>query len=120
MGIPLLYIDFRDAPIANTTPSLKILGTLLGEEDRAAELIEFRDTEITRVTDRLAEANPERPLVFVERAAGFSDECCMSFGNENFGKMVEMAGGVNMAGDIIPGTFGTVNAEQIPNTYVKN
>ena len=113
VGIPLLYIDFRDAPIANTTPSLKILGTLLGEEDRAAELIEFRDTEITRVTDRLAEANPERPLVFVERAAGFSDECCMSFGNENFGKMVEMAGGVNMAGDIIPGTFGTVNAEQI-------
>lgn len=37
----------------------------------------------------------------------------MSFGNENFGKMVELAGGVNMAKDFIPGTFGTVNPEQI-------
>ena len=37
----------------------------------------------------------------------------MSFGNENFGKMVEFAGGTNMAKDIIPGTFGTVNPEQI-------
>jgi iron complex transport system substrate-binding protein len=37
----------------------------------------------------------------------------MSFGNENFGKMVEMAGGINMASGIIPGTFGTVNPEQI-------
>jgi len=49
----------------------------------------------------------------MERAGGYSDDCCMSFGNENFGKMVEMAGGINMAKDIIPGTFGTVNPEQI-------
>jgi iron complex transport system substrate-binding protein len=37
----------------------------------------------------------------------------MSFGNGNFGKFVEMAGGRNIAKDIIPGTFGTVNPEQI-------
>jgi iron complex transport system substrate-binding protein len=37
----------------------------------------------------------------------------MSFGNENFGKFVEMAGGINMAAKIIPGTFGVVNPEQI-------
>ena len=49
----------------------------------------------------------------IERAGGYSDDCCMSFGNENFGKMVEIAGGDNMAQDLIPGTFGTVNPEQI-------
>ena len=49
----------------------------------------------------------------VERAGGFSDDCCMSFGNENFGKMVDFAGGRNLATPLIPGTFGTVNAEQI-------
>jgi iron complex transport system substrate-binding protein len=49
----------------------------------------------------------------MERAGGYSDDCCMSFGNENFGKMVELAGGTNMAKDFIPGTFGTVNPEQI-------
>lgn len=113
VGIPLVYIDFRDAPIRNTEMSIDILGTLLGEEERAGELNAFRNTEIARVTDVLAEAQPNKPLVFLERAAGFSDECCMSFGNENFGLMVEMAGGINMAADIIPGTFGTVNPEQI-------
>ncbi len=44
----------------------------------------------------------------MERAGGYSDDCCLSFG-----KMVEIAGGTNMAKDIIPGTFGAVNPEQI-------
>lgn len=113
VGIPLVYIDFREAPIEHTSQSLEILGTLLGEEERAAELIAFRDAEIAKVTETLEKAKPAKPLVFIERAAGYSEECCMSFGSENFGLMVEMAGGTNMAKDIIPGTFGTVNPEQI-------
>lgn len=113
VGIPLVYIDFRDAPMKNTETSMRILGMLLGREERAEAFIRFRAEQMALVTDRLAEARPEKPLVFIERAAGFSEECCMSFGNENFGRMVEMAGGVNMAAGIIPGTFGTVNPEQV-------
>lgn len=113
VGIPLVYVDFREAPIKNTEPSIRILGELFGLEDRAEAFIAFRKEQIELVTDRLAEAAPEKPVVFLERAAGFSEECCMSFGSENFGRMVEMAGGINMAADIIPGTFGTVNPEQV-------
>lgn len=113
VGIPLVYIDFREAPIKNTETSMKILGQLTGKEDRAAEFIKFRSDHINEVEKRLREANPEKPDVFIERAAGYSEECCMSFGNENFGKMVEMAGGVNIAAAIIPGTFGTINPEQV-------
>ena len=91
----------------------RILGTITGEQDRAAEFIKFRNEKIAVITDRLAKANPTKPDVFIERAAGFSDECCMSFGNENFGKMVEIAGGTNIAATIIPGTFGTINPEQV-------
>lgn len=113
VGIPLVYIDFREAPIKNTETSMKILGQMTGKEDRAAEFIKFRSDHINEVEKRLREANPEKPDVFIERAAGYSEECCMSFGNENFGKMVEMAGGVNIAAPIIPGTFGTINPEQV-------
>ncbi|MFV0409737.1 MAG: ABC transporter substrate-binding protein [Paracoccus sp. (in: a-proteobacteria)] len=113
VGIPVVYVDFRDAPMQNTEPSLDILGTLFDAEERADELATFRAETIAMITDRLNEADPERPLVFVERAAGYSEECCMSFGNENFGMLVEMAGGTNMASDILPGTFGTVNPEQV-------
>ncbi len=113
VGIPLVYVDFREKPMENTEPSMRIMGTLMGKEKVAEDFIAFRADAIKRVTDVLAKSDAKKPLVFVERAGGYSDDCCMSFGNENFGKMVELAGGVNMAKDIIPGTFGTVNPEQI-------
>ena len=37
----------------------------------------------------------------------------MSFGRENFGRMVEIAGGRNLGSELIPGTFGTINPETI-------
>jgi iron complex transport system substrate-binding protein len=113
VGIPLVYVDFREKPMENTEPSMRLIGKLVGKEALAEEFIKFRADAISRVTDTLAKANPPKPVVFMERAGGYSDDCCMSFGNENFGRMVEIAGGINMAKGIIPGTFGTVNPEQI-------
>ncbi|MCZ7449097.1 ABC transporter substrate-binding protein [Agrobacterium rhizogenes] len=113
VGIPLVYVDFREKPMENTEPSMRLMGQLTGKEKIAEDFIKFRADSIAKVTDTLAKANPKKPVVFMERAGGYSDDCCMSFGNENFGKMVELAGGINMAKDIIPGTFGNVNPEQI-------
>lgn len=113
LGIPVVFVDFRDKPFENTEPSMRLIGKLFGKEARAEEFIAFRKEQIDRVTERLAKANPAKPLVMMERAAGYTDDCCMSFGNENFGKMVEVAGGTNLAAKIIPGTFGVVNPEQV-------
>ncbi|WP_248308654.1 ABC transporter substrate-binding protein [Bosea sp. 124] len=114
VGIPVVYVDFREKPFQNTEPSMRLIGKLFGKEKLAEDFITFRANEIARVTDRLAKVpNLKRPLVMLERAGGYSDDCCMSFGNENFGKMVEIAGGKNFASDLIPGTFGTVNPEAI-------
>lgn len=114
VGIPLVYIDFREKPMQNTDESMRIIGKLFGKEARAEEFVKFHDEQLARVTDTLAKAGDlKKPVVFMERAGGYSEDCCMSFGNENFGKMVELAGGINMAKDIIPGTFGAVNPEQI-------
>jgi iron complex transport system substrate-binding protein len=112
-GIPLVYVDFREHPFANTEPSMRLFGRLLGKSERAEEFIAWRQAEIKRVTDVIEKAKPTRPTVFIDRAGGYSEECCMSFGDDNFGKFVEMAGGANIAKGIIPGTFGTVNPEQI-------
>lgn len=112
-GIPLVYVDFRERPFTNTEPSMRLFGKLFGKDERAEEFIAWRAAEIARVTDVIDSAKPERPKVFIERAGGYSDDCCMSFGDDNFGKFVEMAGGVNIAKDIIPSTFGTLNPEQI-------
>lgn len=114
VGIAVLYVDFRHAPFQNTEPSLRLLGQLFGRAGIAEELIAFRAEQMARVTERLSQA-PElkRPLVMVDRIPGYSDACCMTFGPENFGKMVEIAGGRNLGSELLPGTFGTINPETI-------
>lgn len=113
VGIPVVYVDFREHPFTNTEPSMRLFGKLVGKEKRAEDFIAWRAAEIARVTDVIEKADPERPKVFIDRAGGYSDDCCMTFGDGNFGKFVEMAGGQNIAKDILPSTFGTLNPEQI-------
>ncbi|KGM30582.1 ABC transporter substrate-binding protein [Inquilinus limosus MP06] len=113
VGIPVVFIDFRERPFENAEKSIRILGQVIGREERAEEVIAFRRAEIEKVTGRLASYTGPRPQVMIDRAGGYSDECCMSFGDENFGRMVSIAGGDNIAKGLIPGTFGTLNPEQI-------
>jgi iron complex transport system substrate-binding protein len=113
VGIPVVFIDFREKPFEHAERSIAIMAQLLGHEDEGRALTEYRAAQIARVTDRLRGYSGPRPRVMIERAAGYDDGCCMSFGNENFGRMVAMAGGENIAASLIPGTFGTVNPEQV-------
>jgi len=113
MGIPIVFIDFREKPFEHAERSIAIMGALLGRTEEARALAEYRAAQIARVTDRLRGFSGPRPKVMIERAAGYDESCCMSFGDENFGRMVTLAGGENIAASLIPGTFGTVNPEQV-------
>ncbi|MQW89702.1 ABC transporter substrate-binding protein [Sinorhizobium saheli] len=113
LKIPVLYIDFRHYPLKNTEPTIRLLGKIMGREARAEEIIAFRHAAMARVTDVIARAKPERPRVFIERIGGYADDCCLSFGAENFGKYVELAGGHNIGSDVLPSTFGQLNPEQV-------
>ncbi|OLP42522.1 ABC transporter substrate-binding protein [Rhizobium oryziradicis] len=113
LGIPVLYIDFRHQPLKNTEPTIRLLGEIMGRESRADEIIAFRKKALAQVTDVIAQKKPARPNVFVERIGGYTDDCCLTFGNENFGRYVEIAGGHNIGGDFLPGTFGQLNPEQV-------
>ncbi|WP_339118124.1 ABC transporter substrate-binding protein [Halomonas sp. BMC6] len=113
LDIPIVYVDFREDPIENTIPSMRLIGQLMNDEAAAEEFITFAEAQLARVTEVIEQANPERPRVFVDRAGGYSDECCMSFGPANFGEYVTLAGGTNIANGIIPASFGNLNPEQI-------
>ena len=113
LGIPVVFIDFREKPFENAEKSIHIMGQLLNKPQRAQEIIDFRRQQIDIVINRLKDYKGPRPKVMIDRAGGYTEECCMSFGDENFGRMVEVAGGNNIAKDLIPGTFGTLNPEQI-------
>lgn len=113
LGIPVLYIDFRHHPTVNTEPTIRLLGEILDRQVRAEEIIAFRNEQVKRVTGVLETNAPKRPKVFIERIGGYTEDCCLSFGNENFGRFVELAGGDNIGGSVIPATFGQLNPEHV-------
>ncbi len=114
-GVAVVYLDFRVDPEQNTENSIALLGEIFGAEEKARELTDYRRAQIARVTDRLAEARPAYPKVFIERSPGISGDvaCCRTFGPVNFGRMVELGGGHNIGSDVITGTFGDLNPEQL-------
>jgi iron complex transport system substrate-binding protein len=112
VGVKIVYIDFREHILDNTVPSLHILGELFGKPERAAEVADFWQSKMDEIAKVMAENDIERPDVFMYRAAGLV-ECCGTFGPDNFGLMVELAGGNNLGSDFLPGYTGSINPEQV-------
>ncbi len=112
VGVKIVYIDFREHIVDNTVPSLHILGQLFGKPERAAEVADFWQSKMDEIAKVIAANDIERPDVFMYRAAGLV-ECCGTFGPDNFGLMVELAGGHNLGSDFLPGYTGSINPEQV-------
>jgi len=111
-GIAVVFVDFRTSMFGNTERSIKIVGELLGQQDRADAFLQFRQTQIERVTFPLTQVQ-SKPSVMIERAAGLYDDCCLSYGDGNFGELVAVAGGMNLGTRFLHGTFGTLHPEQV-------
>ncbi|MEM6634323.1 MAG: ABC transporter substrate-binding protein [Pseudomonadota bacterium] len=114
-GVATVFIDFRQNPTENTIPSMLILGRLLGKEKAAAEFIDFYIAQMRKVTN-VAQSLPvdEKPLVFIENAAGWqTDFCCWTFGSFNYGRFVELAGGVNYGSTKFQGYSTEVSLEGV-------
>lgn len=117
-GIASIFIDFRLRPTQNTIPSLALLGKIFNQRDNADEFIDYYLKNMKQVFNIVDKVKLEdRPLVFVDRAAGITaGECCKTFGSANFGRFVEEAGGINWGSTRIAGFAGDVNQEAIFTT----
>ncbi|ERO65560.1 ABC transporter substrate-binding protein [Pseudomonas piscis] len=121
-GVAVIFVDFSNHPLSNTVPSMRLLGQALGREQQAQAFIDFYQRSLARVTEPLAQAGKlEQPTIFIDMLAGLQD-CCGSPGTGNFGEMIKLAGGRNIADGRIPGPIGTLNVEYIlssdPDVYV--
>lgn len=115
VGVPTVFIDFRVNATENTVPSLLILGRIFGEEEKALEFIDYYLKGMRAVTN-VVQTLPtdERPLVFLENAAGWSpDFCCNTFGSFNYGRLIELAGGRNWGSQKFEGYRSDVSLEAI-------
>ncbi|MEO9653500.1 ABC transporter substrate-binding protein [Marinomonas sp.] len=114
-GIKVVFVDFRQRPTQNTVPSLLMLGKVLNREKAANEFIDYYVEQMRLVNAVVLTKKPEeRPVVFIDRAAGYNpDKCCSTFGAANLGRLVDEAGGINWGSRKFPGYSGNVNPEVI-------
>lgn len=120
-GTTVVFIDFFLDPLTNTPRSLDLLGKVLGREREAADFVAAYDAASRRVGDRLARV-ATRPLVFLENRVGLQEDCCASVGEGVIGRVIEQAGGRNLAARKIAGHSGTISLEYLlsnqPDIYV--
>lgn len=122
-GVPVIFIDFRTAPLENTIPSMRLLGQAVQREAEAEAFIAFYEEELKRVTDITATIpEEEKTTVFIELKAGTSDDCCSTAGNGNMGDFIDLAGGKNISKELLPAALGKVNLEKViiadPDVYI--
>jgi len=94
-GITTVFVDFRQDPTQNVLPSVQLLGRILGREKEANAFADYYMRQTRSIYARVgAIPDKQKPMVFVERAAGLLP-CCATFGPFNFGRYIEEAGGRN-------------------------
>jgi iron complex transport system substrate-binding protein len=121
--IPVVFIDFREAPLAHTQKSVLILGQLFGNEKAANAFSDHYGKTLNTVRTRVAAIpKKERPLVFLHSKVGLFPECCETMGSTMLGTLLEAAGGQHMGAKLIPGNVGNVNIEHLlthqPDRYL--
>ncbi|WP_424986963.1 ABC transporter substrate-binding protein [Microbulbifer sp. S227A] len=111
-GIPVIFVDFFSHPLENTTKSISILSRVIGGGDKAEALVDYYETHLATIRDRLEQADPPRPDVFVQVHAT-PDQCCATVGGGVFHDFVTAAGGHNLGADAVPGIMGNVGLENL-------
>lgn len=112
-GIPVIYIDTRVDQLANTVPSLKILGQALNDSAKAGRFIAFYQQHMQQIRQRLDQAQPERPGVMLQLHIGRRETCCTTVSHGNLADLITYAGGNNIAAGRFASVFGQLSPEAI-------
>ncbi|GHB13456.1 ABC transporter substrate-binding protein [Salinicola rhizosphaerae] len=115
LEIPVVFIDFQQHPLADTGPSLTLLGRVLDVDPRARALVSRLESAVDAVDDCIDNA-PERfeaPSVLIDIAPGLKVDCCRSNFDSGIADLVSRAGGDNLAANLTPGSENVLNPERI-------
>ncbi len=120
--IPVIKIDLRVDLLHNTVPSIRLLGEVLNQQQRAQSFIDFYQQHMAQVEKRLATINEPKPRVFLHLHLGRRDTCCTTVAHGNLGQLLDFAGGDNIAKSLLKGVFGNLSSEQLlasqPEVYI--
>lgn len=114
-GVATVFVDFRQNPTQNTIPSIQLLGRIFDKRDQADAFSDFYQQQMKVISNRISSIPVEdRPIVFIERAAGYNpNKCCSTFGAANLGRLVDLSGGRNWGSSKSPGFSADVSLEAL-------
>ena len=110
-GVPILVVDYNAQVLAKHVTGTLALGQATGNLDRAQELAELYSREVADIARRVEGAH--RPRVYVELGQGGAGTVGNTYNNAMWGRMVELAGGSNIAAGRIPTGFSPMSPEYV-------
>ena len=120
VGVAVVFIDLRHAPLKNTDRSIELMGEVLGRQAEARAFVTYWREQLARV-ERGLKGAPPGPTVYLDSRVGLEDGCCATMVGM-LGVLVDAAGGRNVATGLIPGESGTLNPELLiarqPQLYI--
>lgn len=121
-GIPVIYVDLRVDQINNTVPSVKLLGDVLNNPQKAARFIAFYQQHMDRVKQRIAQYHGKKTRVMLQLQPGRRESCCTTVSHGNLADLLSFAGGDNIAGGAFKSVYGEMNPEAViaanPDVYI--
>lgn len=96
-GIPVVVVDYNAQTLAAHLASTRVIGTLMGTEDRAETLAALYEARITDTMRRVAAAGDAPKKVYVELARKGPAEVGNSYGKGMWAGTIELVGGANIA-----------------------
>ena len=111
-NIPVVVIDYNQESVAKHSLSTEILGQILGQEEKALELVDFYKSRISVIQERIKSASLPKPKIYIEFGNKGPQENSFTFGDDMWGALIELAGGENIAKNLVK-KWGVINPELV-------
>ncbi|MDJ0388932.1 ABC transporter substrate-binding protein [Roseomonas sp. E05] len=122
LGVPVIFVDTFQQPLANTPKTIRLLGAALGRQAQAEAYARFYEERVAHIRARVAAAPGPGPKVLFTAFPG-RWACCWAAGGGGGGEFLTALGARNVAEGLLPNPRGgTLGLEQVlmlqPEVYV--
>lgn len=107
LNIPVVAVEPES--LENFLACVELVGTAIGEEERAKELVDYYTTHVDEVK-ALTKNVENRPKVYLSGGSSYLTTCTSKMYQND---MIEIAGGQNVSSELQDGYWANVSVEQI-------
>lgn len=112
VGIKVVVVDYNAQTLERHVKTTQLIGEITGQQQRAKQIADEYQQNVTLIEQRLAKANLPKPKVYTEYGAAGVNEIGYTFGKNMWGAISTIAGGENISAPYVE-WWGKLNPETI-------